>query len=83
MYVSSIIQPFNAEFNMNNDTFNMSIRQFLKMVGINSQREIEQAVAQACAKRELHGNEKLPVKMTLAIGALNLNVSFDGVVELD
>jgi len=40
MYVSSIIQPFNVEFNMNNDTFNMSIRQFLKMVGINSQREI-------------------------------------------
>lgn len=68
---------------MNNDTFNMSIRQFLKMVGISSQREIEQAVAQAYAKRELDGNEKLPVKMTLAIGTLNLNVSFDGVVELD
>jgi hypothetical protein len=34
---------------MNNDVFNMDIRKFLKMVGIKSQHEIEQAVAQAVA----------------------------------
>ena len=32
---------------MNEETFNLSIRKYLKMVGINSQREIEQAVAKA------------------------------------
>jgi len=68
---------------MNNDTFNMSIRRFLKMVGVNSQHEIEQAVAQAIANGHLKGNEKLPAKMTLTIGLANLNISFDGVIELD
>ena len=29
---------------MNEETFNLSIRKFLKMVGLNSQRAIEQAV---------------------------------------
>jgi len=68
---------------MNNDTFNMSIRRFLKMVGVNSQHEIEQAVAQAIANGHLKGNEKLPAKMTLTIGSANLNISFDGIIELD
>ncbi len=67
---------------MNNETFNMSIRKFLKMAGISSQREIEQAVARASSNNTLKGNEHLPVKMTLTIGALNLNVSFDGTIDL-
>ena len=36
---------------MNEETFNLSIRKFLKMVGVSSQREIEQAVAKAVARR--------------------------------
>jgi len=34
---------------MDQETFNLSIRKFLKMVGVNSQREIEQAVGKALA----------------------------------
>ena len=34
---------------MDEETLNLSIRKFLKMVGVNSQREIEQAVAKAVA----------------------------------
>ena len=68
---------------MNNDTFNMSIRKFLKMVGVSSQHEIEKAVAQAIANGSLKGNEKLPAKMTLTISAVQLDVSFDGVIDLD
>lgn len=67
---------------MNDDTFNMSIRKFLKMVGVSSQHEIERAVAQAIASGHLKGNEKLPARMTLTIGAANLNINFDGVIEL-
>ena len=37
---------------MNEETFNLSIRKFLKMVGVSSQREIEQAVAKAVAAGE-------------------------------
>lgn len=68
---------------MHDDTFNMSIRKFLKMVGVSSQHEIEQAVAQAITSGHLKGNEKLPVKMTLSIGSANLNINFDGMIELE
>lgn len=68
---------------MNNEVFNMSIRSFLKMVGVGSQREIEQAVTQAVVTGHLKGRETLPVKMTLVIGLVNLEVSFDGVIQLD
>ena len=44
---------------MDQETFNLSIRKFLKMVGVNSQREIEQAVQKAIMD-ELQGNEVSP-----------------------
>lgn len=68
---------------MNQETFNLSIRGFLKMVGINSQREIEHAVEKALAERRLTGNESLPAKMTLEMPGLELKVDFDGRIELD
>lgn len=68
---------------MNEDHFNMSIRAFLKMVGVRSQHEIEQAVSQAMACGVLKGNEKLPAKMTLTLGETNLSVSFDGMISLE
>lgn len=68
---------------MNDNTFNMSIRKFLKMMGVSSQHEIEQAVAQAIANGHLKGKEKLPVKMTLTIDSAHLDISFDGIIELE
>ena len=68
---------------MNEDNFNMSIRKFLKMTGVGSQREIEQAVAKAIAEGKLAGMEKLPVAMRLTIPALNLDVCFDGNIALE
>ena len=46
---------------MDQETFNLSIRKFLKMVGVNSQREIEQAVQKAMMDGRLQGNESLAV----------------------
>ena len=40
---------------MNDENFNMSIRKFLKMAGVGSQREIEQAVSKALASGRLKG----------------------------
>ncbi len=45
---------------MNEDEFNVSVRKFLKKVGITSQREIEQAVRSAVSGGRLKGNEALP-----------------------
>ena len=67
---------------MNEETFNLSIRKFLKMVGVNSQREIEQAVAKATADRAISGSEAFPAKMTLEVAGLKLKVSFDGEINL-
>ena len=47
---------------MDEETFNLSIRKFLKVVGIGSQREIEQAVAQAIADGGIHGTERFPAR---------------------
>jgi hypothetical protein len=64
------------------ETFNISIRKFLKMVGVNSQREIEQAVQQGLQNKKLSGAETFPVKMTLEIPSLGIKVPFDGEIKL-
>ena len=42
---------------MNEETLNLSIRKFLKVVGISSQREIEKAVAKAMEDGLIKGGE--------------------------
>jgi hypothetical protein len=67
---------------MNEETFNLSIRKFLKVVGIGSQREIEKAVAQGVADGVLKGTESFPAKVTLVVKGLAIDVSFDGDIKL-
>ncbi len=68
---------------MNEETFNMSLRKFLKMVGVSSQNEIEKAVAQALADKAITGNEKLPATMTLEVAGIKLTVKFEGTIVLE
>jgi hypothetical protein len=68
---------------VNQDVFNMSIRKFLKHVGVHSQREIEAAVERAIKSGRLKGNEKLPAKMTLTVGGIELSVAFDDTIALE
>ena len=67
---------------MNEEALNLSIRKFLKMVGINSQREIEHAVAKAEAAGAIKGTEAFPAKMTLEIAGLKVSVEFSGDIAL-
>ena len=67
---------------MDQDAFNMSIRKFLKMVGVSSQREIEQAVQQAIESGKLKGSETFPVRATLEIPQLGIKVPFNGEIKL-
>ncbi|MDB5883713.1 MAG: hypothetical protein JWP43_3591 [Ramlibacter sp.] len=67
---------------MDEDVFNISIRKFLKMVGVSSQREIEQAVAKALADRGIAGTESFPAHVTLEIPGLKLRVQFEGEIKL-
>lgn len=67
---------------MHEETFNLSIRKFLKIVGINSQREIEQAVRKAMEDGRITGNETFPAAVTLEVAGLNLNFKIDGEIKL-
>ena len=68
---------------MNEETFNMSIRRFLKTVGVRSQSEIERAVARAIAEGRLKGNEVIPARMQLTIGTVSLDFALDGEIRLE
>jgi hypothetical protein len=68
---------------MNEDALNVSVRKFLKKVGITSQREIEQAVRAAVSANRLKGNEALPAKVTLTIDGVGLAVQIEGAIELE
>ncbi|HXL75856.1 MAG TPA: DUF6494 family protein [Burkholderiales bacterium] len=67
---------------MDQETFNLSIRKFLKMVGVSSQREIEQAVQQALQQKKLSGSETLQAHMTLEIPSLGVKLPFHGEIKL-
>lgn len=67
---------------MNEDVFNTSIRKFLKQVGVTAQREIEKSVRDAVAEGRLKGGEKLPAKMTLTVGQVDLTFVVDGTLDL-
>jgi predicted lactoylglutathione lyase len=68
---------------MNEDTFNMEIRKYLKTVGIASQREIEQAVYKAIESGGLQGSETLEVKMTLEVPGIGICHCIDGKIALE
>ncbi len=68
---------------MNEDTFNMEIRKYLKQVGVSSQREIEHAVLKSIDAGKLNGLEKLNVKMTLTVPEVGLNHSIEGEIALE
>ena len=67
---------------MDDETFNLSIRKFLKTVGVSSQREIEHAVAKAVAAGTIGNTTTFPASMTLRIDGLQLDVRFDGEIQL-
>jgi hypothetical protein len=67
---------------MNEDVFNTSLRQFLKKVGVTSQREIEKAVRDAVSSGHLKGDEKLPAKMVLTVGGVALSHEIEAEIEL-
>ena len=68
---------------MNEEALNVSVRKFLKKVGITSQREIEQAVRAAVSGGKLKGNEALPAQVVLTVAGISLSVEIEGAIELE
>ncbi|MDJ0894929.1 MAG: DUF6494 family protein [Alphaproteobacteria bacterium] len=67
---------------MDEDTFNMEIRKFLKKVGVTSQREIETAVRGALEAGRISGNETLNAKVTLTLDGVDLSAEITGKIAL-
>jgi len=68
---------------MNEDALNMSIRKFLKKVGVTAQREIETAIRDAHRGGRLEGNERLDAVVKLSVSGVDLEVSIDGEITLE
>ncbi len=64
---------------MDEEKFNMSLRKFLKQVGVTSQQKIEQVVRDGRAA----GKGKLKVKMVLSAEGTDLNHVVEGEIEID
>ena len=62
---------------MDDEQLNMNIRKYLKKVGVNSQREIENAVRDALANGRINGDEAQAVSVTLSIKENDLSVDID------
>lgn len=63
---------------MENEHFNLSLRRFLKEVGISSQQEVERLVRE----RELAGKGQLKLKMVLTAEGTDLHHVVDGKIDL-
>jgi len=68
---------------MNEEALNMSLRKFLKVVGVTSQQEIEKAIRAAVADGRLKGIKSVDAQMVLTIGKVNLTHKVAGVIEIE
>jgi hypothetical protein len=66
------------EDTMENERFNLSLRRFLKQVGISSQQEIERVVREEA----LEGSGTLHVKMVLTAEGTGLRHEVEGEIDL-
>ncbi len=63
---------------MDEDRFNMSLRKFLKQVGVTSQREIEELVRSG----KTGGQNRLKVRIVLTAEGTDLNHVVESEIEL-
>ena len=63
---------------MDDEKFNMSLRKFLKQVGVTSQREIERIV-----REKQPGSGKLKVRVVLTAAGTDLNHVVEQEIELE
>jgi Family of unknown function (DUF6494) len=64
------------------ETFNLSVRKFLKNLGVTAQREIELAVRAQLEAGALRGDETLDATATVAVRGLPRDVVVTGTIAL-
>jgi hypothetical protein len=64
------------------DVFNMSVRKFLKKLGVTAQREIELAVREQLEAGKLRGEETLEARATIVVSGLPRDLVVTGTIAL-
>ncbi len=67
---------------MDEEIFNIQLRKFLKKVGIQSQREIEQAVREGIGERSIDGTETLKATVVLKVPTVGVEVTIEDEIRL-
>jgi hypothetical protein len=67
---------------MDEDAFNLSLRKFLKKLGVTAQREIELGVREQVDEGGLQGDETLPARATVSIEGLEREIVIEGQIAL-
>ncbi len=67
---------------MSDENFNMSLRKFLKNVGVTSQQKIEEAVREAKASGALDGKNSVSARMVLTLDGIGDPHVVEGEIDL-
>ena len=67
---------------MDEDAFNLSVRKFLKKLGVTAQREIELGVREQLERGELEGGETLPARATVTVEGVEREIVIEGRIAL-
>jgi hypothetical protein len=67
---------------MDEEAFNLSIRKFLKQLGITAQREIELGVRSGVDEGRLKGDELLGARATVHVEGLDEDIVIEGEIAL-
>ena len=67
---------------MDEEAFNLSVRRFLKKLGVTSQREIEIAVRELLDAGKLSGNETLEARAVVTVDGLEREIVVTGEIAL-
>lgn len=67
---------------MDEEAFNLSVRRFLKKLGVTSQREIELAVREQIDAGALSGNETLGARAVVTVDGIEREIVIEGDIAL-
>jgi hypothetical protein len=67
---------------MDEEAFNLSVRRFLKKLGVTSQREIELGVRDLLEAGKLSGNETLEARAVVTVDGLEREIVVTGDIAL-
>ena len=68
---------------MDEEAFNLSVRRFLKKLGVTSQREIELAVREKLDDGALSGDETLTARAVVTVDGLDKEIVITGDIALE